>query len=40
MAGAKLQSVKNTAKFLVEQLSPQDRLSIVTFETDVSPLCL
>lgn len=36
MAGAKLQSVKETAKFLVQQLSPQDKLSVVTFETDVS----
>lgn len=36
MAGAKLQSVKDTTKFLVQQLSSQDRLSVVTFQSDVS----
>ena len=36
MAGAKLQAVKDTTKFLVQQLSSQDKLSVVSFENDVS----
>lgn len=36
MAGAKLQAVKETTKFLVQQLSVQDKLSVVSFENDVS----
>ena len=36
MAGAKLQAVKETTKFLVQQLSAQDKLSVVSFESDVS----
>ncbi len=32
-------SVKETTRFLVQQMSAQDRLSIVTFETEVKPVC-
>ena len=35
MRGAKLTSVKDTSDFLVQQMSAEDRLSIVTFESKV-----
>lgn len=35
MAGGKLKAVKETMKFLVQQMSAEDRLSIVTFSDDV-----
>ncbi|DBA99975.1 TPA: hypothetical protein ACH3X1_013847 [Trebouxia sp. C0004] len=35
MSGAKLTSVKDTTNFLVQQMSAEDRLSIVTFESEV-----
>ncbi len=35
MAGSKLDLVKDTLEFVVEQLKPSDRISIVTFDTDV-----
>jgi len=35
MSGAKLTSVKDTTSFLVQQMSAEDRLSIVTFESTV-----
>ena len=35
MSGAKLTSVKDTASFLFQQMSAEDRLSIVTFESKV-----
>ena len=35
MAGGKLKAVKKTMKFLVQQMSAEDRLSIVTFSDDV-----
>ena len=37
MRGTRLQSVKETTHFLVQQMSAQDRLSIVTFASEVSP---
>ncbi len=36
MSGAKLTSVKDTTSFLVQQMSAEDRLSIVTFESKVT----
>ena len=36
MAGGKLKAVRKTMKFLVQQLSTEDRLSIITFSDDVS----
>ena len=35
MSGAKLTSVKDTTSLLVQQMSAEDRLSIVTFESKV-----
>jgi len=35
MSGAKLTSVKDTTSFLVQQMSAEDRLSIVTFGAKV-----
>lgn len=35
MAGGKLNAVKKTMNFLVQQMSAVDRLSIVTFSNDV-----
>ena len=35
MAGGKLEAVKETMNFLVQQMSAKDRLSIVTFSSDV-----
>ena len=35
MSGAKLTSVKDTTSFLVQQMSAEDRLSIVTFHSKV-----
>ena len=36
MAGAKMEAVKETAIFLVQQMSAEDRLSIITFSNSVS----
>jgi Ca-activated chloride channel homolog len=36
MAGAKLELVKATTRFLVHQLLPSDSLGIVCYDTDVS----
>ena len=35
MAGGKLKAVKETMKFLVQQMSAEDRLSVITFASDV-----
>ena len=39
MGGAKIQLVKETIKFLLETLTPSDRLSIVTFNSYANRLC-
>ena len=39
MSGQKIELVKNTMKYLVEALTPSDRLSIITFNMKGERLC-
>ena len=39
MYGAKLTSVKETTNFLVQQMSAQDRLGVVSFSHEVRACC-
>jgi Mg-chelatase subunit ChlD len=39
MNGDKIQLVKNTMKYLLEMLTPSDRLSIITFNTKGERIC-
>lgn len=39
MSGQKLDLVKETMKYLIETLTPSDRLSIITFQSQASRIC-
>lgn len=39
MQGSKLNLVKDTMKVLIEILTPSDRLSIITFDSDGERIC-
>ncbi len=39
MQGEKIELVKSTIRFLLETLTPSDRLSIITFNSSASRLC-